>query len=141
MRRRKFLIGVGVVGVLSIAALLSRPAIVEWRMWSHTIPAEDVRQAVKGIHVSEVAAVTLDAGPVPGGIVVKDRETVQLLLQGLKNARVPEPLYLDRTDSVAVKLKNGKVIGPFCFSLEQRIDAFSLEFVEGLKQAGLKVKG
>jgi len=140
MRRRKFLIGVGVVAVLSIAAFLSRSAIVEWRMWSHTIPAEDVRQAVKEVSPSEVAAVTLDAGPMPGGIVVTDRKTVRLLLQGLKNARVPEPLYLDRTDSVALKLKNGKVIGPFCFSLEQRIDAFSLEFIEGLGKAGLKVK-
>ena len=137
MRKHKILTIIIAVAMLSIAVFLRWPAIVEWWMWSHAVPAENVRHAIRGLHTSEVASVVLDAGPMPGGVVVKDRKTVKLLLQGLKNAKVPEPLYFDRTDSVALKLKNGRSVGPFVFNLEHRIDAFSPEFIKGLKAAGL----
>jgi hypothetical protein len=62
-----------------------------------------------------------------------------MMLAGLQDARLPDAVWKNRAETVVIRLKNGKSVGPFYFSADRRIDAFSPTFIAGLKAIKMKL--
>lgn len=113
------------------------------KFWG-TVPANDVSSVASGIQPSQVKAFEIQSMQVymSTGSDVKrttDRKSIDLLLTGLKKARYPDPMPQNRVDHITLILKDGRRIGPFAFSVDREIDAFSPEFIAGLKNEGISV--
>jgi len=131
---------------LGIAAvLIGAAALISSIPRPNVTPADDVRAAVQGIGLSEVKAcdilshsIYLQLGTDPTRVT--DRESISLLLTGLKEASYPEPFIMNRVDSITLILKDGRRVGPFAFSTDREVDAFSPEFVKGLEREGIALR-
>ena len=102
-----------------------------------TVPANDIRERVHTVRLSEVQLAKISARLYSRQIT--DRESLALLLNGLRDARYPDPMPQNRVDSIVLVLRDGRHLGPFHFSIDRREDAFSPCFVAGLERAGIPI--
>lgn len=101
------------------------------------VPADDVRETVQMVKLSEVQSARIIARLYSRQVT--DRESLALLLEGLRDARYPDPMPQNRVDSIVLVLREGGHLGPFHFSIDRPEDAFSPCFVAGLKRAGIPI--
>lgn len=128
-------IAILVIAWLSMAAF-------QWARSRGITPAYDVRRAVSGLTASEVKAIIVTQGMTMWPKTITDRESVGLLLAGLKEASYPDPMMKNRVEYVTLELTNGTTIGgpgQFSLSTDREIDAFSPKFVAGLRREGIQV--
>jgi len=127
--------------VLAIAVLAWKPIGIWWQWHHNTEPDVETRMAVSRLKATQIDAIQVDSPRtrVPWRDIVRDRPAIRMLLAGLQDARVPEPMLENRAETVVIRLKNGNTVGPFYFSADRRIDAFSPTFIEGLKAIKMRL--
>jgi len=131
-----------VCAVVLIVAVLAWKPISTWWQWRHdTEPDVETRMAVSALKPAQIDSIQVNSPrtPTPWREMVKDRPAIKLLLAGLKDARVPVPMPHNRAETLVIRLKNGKSVGPFYFSADRPIDAFSPTFIDGLKAIKMKL--
>lgn len=129
------------VAVIAVVLALEWGNITSWYVWRHSVPDPATRRSVAGVQPNDVESVRLESLslPVPCHKTIRDRAVVALLVNGLKEATIPEPMPCNRVDHITLILKGGKKVGPFAFSVDSEVDSFSPPFVDGLKKAGIRV--
>jgi len=137
MKRLKIIVVVAICVVVAVVVVSEWGAISMWHAWSRSKPDTAVRNAVLGTSVADISYVKLETPFAP--TVIRNRTIIALLLKGLKQATLPEPLLQNRTDKITLVLGSGKVLGPFAFSLDREVDSFSPAFVDGWRQLGIRV--
>ena len=127
--------------VLIVAVLAWKPISTWWQWRHHTKPDVETRMAVSGLKPAQIDSIQMNSPytPTPWRDIVRDRPAIRLLLAGLKDAHVPDPMRENRAETVVIRLRNGKSIGPFYFSTDRPIDAFSPTFIEGLKAIKMRL--
>ena len=107
--------------------------------WRSSRPDAETRNLVATISPEDVAEVKLEVWQARPVGTVRDREVIRLLVIGLKRATRPHPACSNWVDRATLRLKDGRTVGPLWFSADREQDAFSPDFVRGLRSCGVTI--
>lgn len=134
MRRRS-------LALLIVIVIIIIAGLCHWFTKNIMEPDTTTRNAVAKLTADQIVSIEIMVlGQPPYPRVVKDKKAIAALLKGLKNATLPVPMPKNRLDSIAIMTKTGATLGPFNFSAKSEADAFGLEFAQGLRLSGIKIK-